>query len=232
MQDEGVPVRGCSGCNAYVEPQVALKALGTFWHPDCLKCEVCNTQLTVNSAQSSGNKPRCVWHANMLKAVAKVCKEMGARVLMHGDQDEEDQDTYKHFPAGKGAWKKYTFENLHEFVPNNVTTLHPQLTPYRNPQSFSLVKQEMERAPWEIGSTHMVLEQRRAVLSKQLESKWRIQMIHVPKNPSCSSSTILNLTSLIPQVIHLLPSTVNLEQDWARRTTLQTWCNSPPSFNR
>jgi len=53
----------CPGCSKMVFPsERPVSALKAQWHPQCLKCSVCKTVLSVKSLESSQNQPYCRAH--------------------------------------------------------------------------------------------------------------------------------------------------------------------------
>jgi len=53
----------CRGCNKIVYPKDRpVSALKGQWHPQCLKCTVCKTVLSVRSLESYQNQPYCRAH--------------------------------------------------------------------------------------------------------------------------------------------------------------------------
>ncbi|CAH3023753.1 unnamed protein product [Porites evermanni] len=46
--EKGKPreLKVCAQCNKEIEGKFMLRALGQFWHEECLKCSYCSTQLT------------------------------------------------------------------------------------------------------------------------------------------------------------------------------------------
>jgi len=113
----------CPGCSKIVYPKERpLSALKAQWHPQCLKCTVCKTVLSVRSLESYQNQPYCRAHRPSPTATQKgISERVDVKVALG---------------APKGARKEQGIDKSSRmtFAPNTIQPSVP--TPVRSSPSF------------------------------------------------------------------------------------------------